>query len=610
VPPSPTDDEELTTKPAAQVAYRAAYPSGYGPARVVERLYDRNRQRYRDLYHRLHVEVDGHLDVVRRTVTDGGSQEAVIVRTSDHGELLGSHGGLHQKWFTLYDEATRVPLSIVRIGERTTAARTASPQPTSHVDLLPTLLAAAGADVDRLAAELARDFTEVHPLPGRDLMPVVDGGEEPDPAHTIYVQTRDNVFEGDSESSAVARRLGRGDRPPAPLRIRVPAHVGANVEGIVGRVEEGDATGGAGRLWKLVRTFDDPATWTEPGVRHLAADGPAGRRYRSEPLADQWELYDLDADPAESDNRVGDPRASEVLAELRGRLQEQRRLVVPARNRPWPYRRRRPLRHAAVSPRPPARLARRGLQRLGLHPVDTGARTTPELTGRRALVVCTNHGVLDVGKPTGVFASEMTAPVYVMADAGMRVDVASPRGGTIPVDPLSLRGAVRCAYDDRFLKDHELRAAVGDSLAVGEIDVADYDLVYLAGGWGAAFDFATSEELAAVVTRADRLGLAIGGVCHGPLGLLGATTADGRPLVEGRRLTAVTDKQVRELGISSTPWHPEAELRTLGARFEARHRLRDVLANHWVLDGNLVTGQNQNAAPMVARELVQLVARS
>jgi putative intracellular protease/amidase len=268
------------------------------------------------------------------------------------------------------------------------------------------------------------------------------------------------------------------------------------------------------------------------------------------------------------------------------------------------------LRHASVSPRPPARLARRGLQRLGLHPVDTGARTTPEITGRRALVVCTNHGVLDVGKPTGVFASEMTAPFYVMADAGMRVDVASPRGGTIPVDPLSLQGAVRCAYDDRFLKDHELRAAVGDSLAVGEIDVADYDLVYLAGGWGAAFDFATSEELAAVVTRADRLGLAIGGVCHGPLGLLGATTADGRPLVEGRRLTAVTDKQVRELGISSTPWHPEAELRTLGARFEARHRLRDVLANHWVLDGNLVTGQNQNAAPMVARELVQLVARS
>jgi putative intracellular protease/amidase len=32
-----------------------------------------------------------------------------------------------------------------------------------------------------------------------------------------------------------------------------------------------------------------------------------------------------------------------------------------------------------------------------------------------------------------------------------------------------------------------------------------------------------------------------------------------------------------------------------------------VLANHWVVDGNLVTGQNQNAGPMVAREMLRLV---
>jgi hypothetical protein len=39
-----------------------------------------------------------------------------------------------------------------------------------------------------------------------------------------------------------------------------PAHVGSNFEGLVVRVD--DATGGEGHLWKLVRTFDDPATWT------------------------------------------------------------------------------------------------------------------------------------------------------------------------------------------------------------------------------------------------------------------------------------------------------------------------------------------------------------
>ena len=97
-------------------------------------------------------------------------------------------------------------------------------------------------------------------------------------------------------------------------------------------------------------------------------------------------------------------------------------------------------------------------------------------------------------------------------------------------------------------------------------------------------------------------------MCHGPLGLRNAKGTDGEPLVEGRRISAVTDKQVHELGIESTPHHPETELRAMGALFESETRRRDPLANHWVVDGNLVTGQNQNAGPMVAREMMQLVA--
>ena len=75
VPPAPTADEDLRTKPAAQIAYRAAYGSGYGPARMVDRLYEKNAQAYRNLYHRLHAEVDGPLDQVRRAVTENGSVE-------------------------------------------------------------------------------------------------------------------------------------------------------------------------------------------------------------------------------------------------------------------------------------------------------------------------------------------------------------------------------------------------------------------------------------------------------------------------------------------------------------------------------------------------------
>ncbi|MDT5137351.1 MAG: hypothetical protein QOD58_1613, partial [Mycobacterium sp.] len=262
VPPAPTADEDLSTKPAAQIAFREAYYSGYGPSPAISRTYRRNAQRYRDLYYRLHAEVDTPIDRVRRAVTDGGSDNAVLVRTSDHGDLLGAHGGLHQKWFNLYDEATRVPFVIARIGDNATQARTVS-APTSHVDLVPTLLGAVGIDVACVASTLAESFSEVHPLPGRDLMPVVDGAL-PDESRAVYLMTRDNVLEGDTGASALSRQFGRDVNPPAPLRIKLPAHVAANFEGLVVRVEEGiDTPGGAGHLWKLVRTFDDPGTWTE-----------------------------------------------------------------------------------------------------------------------------------------------------------------------------------------------------------------------------------------------------------------------------------------------------------------------------------------------------------
>lgn len=601
IPESPTDREDLSTKPAAQVAYRASYPSTYGPAPVVESAYKGKAQEYRNLYYRLHVASDRQLDRVREAVVEN-SDDAVLVRTADHGELLGAHGGLHQKWFNLYDEATRVPFAIARTGAQTTTAREVVDAPTSHVDLVPTLLGAAGIDVESTGAAIRDEFSEFHTLPGRDLMPVVDG-DDADTDRIVYAITRDNMPEGDTGASGMARRMGRIDKQPPPLRIQVPAHAPANFESIVSRVAEGD--GGDGHLWKIVRSFDDPDTWTEPGVRHLSSTGPA-ETYRTEPLPDQWELYDLDADPIEAENRWNDPDAAIVFALLVDRLAAERTRAVPTRNEPWPYATRAE-RTRMKTPPPPARALRKLLQRAGMHPEDTETIDVA-LTGRRALCIATNHGVLDVGKPTGVFASELTVPYYAFLDAGMEVDVASPNGGIIPVEPQSLRAPVRTEACDRFLADDDLKAKVTESLAIADVDIDDYDIVYMAGGWGAAFDLGFSEELGAQVTAANENDAVIGGVCHGPLGLLKAKAADGSPLVEGRRVSAVTDKQVRELGITATPHHPETELRKLGAEFESQTKRRDPLANHWVVDGNLVTGQNQNAAPMVAREMLRLAA--
>lgn len=246
---------------------------------------------------------------------------------------------------------------------------------------------------------------------------------------------------------------------------------------------------------------------------------------------------------------------------------------------------------------------------LGLHPhYEIPAM---DLDGRRALVVTTSHGTLgDSGEPTGVWASEMTVPYYAFADAGMVVDVASIDGGTIPIEPSSLGWPVASPPDKRFLRDAVARSKVERSLAIADIDASSYDIVFLAGGWGAAYDLGQSATLGAKVSEAYASDAIVGGVCHGPLGLLQATAPTGEPLVRGRRIAAVTDKQIEELGITFTPMHPERDLRAAGAEFESATRFRDMFASHVVVDGRLVTGQNQNSGAETAHRMMEVLMAS
>ena len=93
-------------------------------------------------------------------------------------------------------------------------------------------------------------------------------------------------------------------------------------------------------------------------------------------------------------------------------------------------------------PSTPKLASRHLLQKFGVHPKDKDA-VALDMRRTRALCIATNHGVLDIGVATGVFGSELTVPYYVFLDAGMTVDVASPKGGVIPVDPLSMQATIR-----------------------------------------------------------------------------------------------------------------------------------------------------------------------
>lgn len=252
------------------------------------------------------------------------------------------------------------------------------------------------------------------------------------------------------------------------------------------------------------------------------------------------------------------------------------------------------------------------LKLLGYHP--DYMRIDYDLSNKKALIITTSHDILGkdindtVGNKTGVYPSELTIPYYEFLDARMNVDIASLEGGEIPLEPQGSRWPLTSHQDNRFFADKDAMSKLNNSLKIDDVNFLDYDIIFISGGWGAAYDVATSEILGQKITEANAENILLGAVCHGSLGFRLAKETDGKPLVEGKTITGVTNKQVKELNIEITPYHPEEELRSLGANYVSDTRWRDMFSTYVAKDGNIVTGQNQNSSGETAQALLKLLS--
>ena len=239
-----------------------------------------------------------------------------------------------------------------------------------------------------------------------------------------------------------------------------------------------------------------------------------------------------------------------------------------------------------------------------------------ELSDKRALIIATNHGVLNApgessGKLTGLFLSELSVPYYRFLESGINVDIASIKGGNIPLEPLPY--FVKTKEDKVFLSDNKLMSKLSNSISIANINFEAYDIIFLSGGWGAAYDLGFSDLLGEKIADAyySEKKPIIGGICHGVLGLIRAKNKEGGLLIQGRKMTGVTDKQITELGINLTPQHPETELRKAGVIFQSETRFTDIFANLTVVDDEkrFVTGQNQNAGHETSYKIMNILAK-
>lgn len=219
------------------------------------------------------------------------------------------------------------------------------------------------------------------------------------------------------------------------------------------------------------------------------------------------------------------------------------------------------------------------------------------MTAMKILIATTSADSLGAGHPTGTWLEEFAVPYTAFAQAGAALIVASPRGGKTPIDP-------KTTPDDEQRNTWAAALAALDSaVPLADVTAADFDAIFIPGGHGPMVDLAHDPDLARLVAQFDRDDKIIGAVCHGPAALLSAVGADGRPFVEGKRISGFTNNEEKLVKLDHVvPFLLETALKEKGAQFDGTPI---PFAPHTVRDGNLITGQNPASSSGVAEKMLE-----
>lgn len=310
VPPPPTADEDLSTKPIAQRSYKEVYPKAFQP--ILDLSF------YRRLYYSLQKKADQEtLKVFETLKSSCFYEDTIVLFFADHGELLGAHGGLHQKWYQAYEESIHVPLIIHNPILFPTAQST--DVLTSHVDIIPTMLGLAEVDVPCISEQLKKTHIETRRLVGRDLSPlIVEGTEPPKAGEPIYFMTDDNVTQGDNQVTVTGK----------PYQSVVQPN---QVESVIVYLPTGECE--ELELWKYSRYFESTNPLANDTINPYTSDDSQSSSDSSDQqteIKEQFEMYNVTTDQLETRNLANPmyatPKTRQIQKLLTEILVEQRQL--------------------------------------------------------------------------------------------------------------------------------------------------------------------------------------------------------------------------------------------------------------------------------------------
>jgi putative intracellular protease/amidase len=232
---------------------------------------------------------------------------------------------------------------------------------------------------------------------------------------------------------------------------------------------------------------------------------------------------------------------------------------------------------------------------------------------RRVLSVVTSHETLGkTGYPAGLWLSELTHPYFELADNGIEVDIASPKGGKAPIDPFSNpRSPNSIEKDDlisiRFLNSPDLLEKISNTKRLSEINLEEYDAILFSGGSGALFDYADNTDIQRAIRSMWESGKIVSSICAGGSALLNVKLSNGKNLIEGMTVTGFGNEEGKLaqqlVGTEYLPFYLESEMSKRGATFRyAGFNKPFVVVSG---GGRLITGEQNVSGTALGKKLVE-----
>lgn len=224
------------------------------------------------------------------------------------------------------------------------------------------------------------------------------------------------------------------------------------------------------------------------------------------------------------------------------------------------------------------------------------------------LFVLTSHSQMgDTGHKTGFWVEEFANPYYTLVDAGVKITIASPKGGIAPIDPTSNLPQNATEDTERFNKDAAVQKMINETIALADINYEDYDAVFYPGGHGPLWDLAEDATSAKLIKDFDAANKPIAFVCHAPAALRHVKNAQGDFLVKGKKVTGFTNEEEEAVQLTEVvPFLVEDMLIENGGLY-SRGKNWEAYA---VQDGNLITGQNPASSALVAEILLKMLHKN